>query len=76
MNLFSNLSDIDLASVHKLQDGGEVGEGNVLQDDDGVLGGVLLQKVLEVGRTGTENHLVSLGVLALNMDLVKSSLKK
>ena len=42
-----------------------MGEGDVLEDDDGVLGGVLLQEVLEVGRAGTENHLVGLGMLAL-----------
>ena len=43
-------------------------EGDVLEDDDGVLGGVLLQQVLEVGAAGAEDHLVGLGVLALGGD--------
>ena len=43
-----------------------MGEWHVLEDDDGVLGWVLLQQVLEVWRTGAENHLVSLGVLTLS----------
>ena len=60
------LGDIDLPGVHELQDGGEVGESHVLQDDDRVHGRVLLQQVLEVGRAGAENHLVGLGVLALD----------
>ena len=59
------LCDIDLPSVHELQDCCEVGEGHVLQDDDRVLGRVLLQQVLEVGRAGAEDHLVGLSVLAL-----------
>ena len=33
-----------------------------------MLGRILLQQVLEVWATGTENHLVSLGVLALSGD--------
>ena len=59
------LGDIDLPGVHELEDGGEVGERHVLQDDDGVLGRVLLQQVLEVGRAGAQDHLVGLSVLAL-----------
>ena len=43
-------------------------EGDVLEDDDGVLGGVLLKQVLEVGAAGAEDHLVGLGVLALGGD--------
>jgi len=35
------LSHVDLASIHELQDGGQVLERDVLQDDDGVLGRVL-----------------------------------
>ena len=42
------LSNIDLPSVHELQDGGEMGEGNIFQDDDGMLGRVLLQQILEI----------------------------
>ena len=38
-------------------------EWNVLEDDDGVLGRVLLQQSLEVGTAGRENHLVSLAAL-------------
>ena len=62
------LGHVHLSSVHELQDGGEVLEGDVLEDDDGVLGGVLLQQVLEVGAAGAEDHLVGLGVLALGGD--------
>ena len=40
-------------------------ERDVLQDDDGMLGGVLLQQGLEVGTAGRENHLVSLAALAV-----------
>ena len=36
-----------------------------LQDDNGMLGGVLIQQVLEVGGAGGENHLVCLGALAV-----------
>ena len=59
------LSHIHLPSIHELQDGCEVREGHVLQDDDGMLGGILLQKVFEVWRACTEDHLVCLSVLAL-----------
>ena len=60
-----HLGHVHLPGVHELEDGGEVAEGDVLQDDDRVLGRVLLQQVLEVGGAGAEDHLVSLGVLAL-----------
>ena len=63
--LFTNLGDVNFSGVHELEDCGEVGEGDVLEDDDGVLGRVLLQQVLEVGRACAENHLVGLGVLPL-----------
>ena len=36
-----------------------------LQDDDGMLGGVLIQQVLEVGGAGAQDHLVGFGMLAL-----------
>ena len=59
------LSHVDLASVHELQDGGQMGEGDVFEDDDGMLGGVLLQQSLEVGAAGGQDHLVSLAALAV-----------
>jgi len=62
------LGDVDLSSVHELQDGGEVLEGHVLQNDDGVLGGVLLQKSLEVGAACRQDHLVGLAALAIAGD--------
>ena len=62
------LRHVHLAGVHELQDGGQVGEGDVLQDDDRVLGRVLLQQGLEVGTAGGENHLVSLAALAVAGD--------
>ena len=43
-------------------------EGDVLQDDDGMLGRVLLQQSLEVGTAGGEDHLVSLRALAVAGD--------
>ena len=38
-------------------------EGNILEDDDGVLGGILLQEGLEVWRASGQDHLVSLAAL-------------
>ena len=61
-----HLCNIDLSCVHELQNSSQVVERNVLQDDDWMLGWVLLQQVLEVWRTSAENHLVSLGVLSLS----------
>ena len=43
-------------------------EGNIFEDDDGMFGRILLEKVLEVWTARAENHLVSLGVLALSGD--------
>ena len=40
-------------------------ERNVLQDDDGVLGRILLQQCLEVRRASREDHLVSLARLSI-----------
>ena len=40
-------------------------ERDVLEDDDGMLGRVLLQQGLEVGRASREDHLVSLAGLAI-----------
>jgi len=59
------LGHVDFAGVHELQDGCEVLEGDVLQNDDGVLGRVLLQQGLEVGRAGREDHLVGFAGLAV-----------
>ena len=42
-------------------------KGDVLEDDDRVLGRVLLQQVLEVGGAGTQDHLVSFSVLTLQI---------
>ena len=36
-----------------------------LQDDNGMLGGVLIQQVLEVGGAGAQDHLVGFGMLPL-----------
>ena len=44
-----------LASIHEFQNSGEVHEWNVLQNDDRVLGRVLLKQILEVRATGAEN---------------------
>ena len=41
-------------------------ERDILQNDDGVLGRVLLQQVLEVWRASAQDHLVGLGMLTLN----------
>ena len=61
----SYLGDVHLPGVHEFQDGREVLEGDVFQDDDWVLGGVLLQQGFEVGTAGGEDHLVSLAALAV-----------
>ena len=41
-----------------------------LQDDNGMLGGVLIQQVLEVGGAGAQDHLVGFGMLPLE-DFIK-----
>ena len=56
-----------LSSIHELQDSSKVSKGDVLEDDDWVLGWVLLQQVLEVGGASTQNHLVSFCVLTLKI---------
>ena len=60
-----HLSNIHFPCVHELEDSGEVVEGNIFEDDDGMFGGILLEKILEVWTARAENHLVSLGVLTL-----------
>ena len=57
----------DLSSIHELQDSSKVSKGDVLEDNDRVLGGVLLQQVLEVGGASTQDHLVSFSVLTLKI---------
>merc|ERR1712001_33229 len=59
------LGNIHLASVHELQDGRQMGEGDVFEDNYGMLGRVLFQQGLEVGTTGGEDHLVSLAALTI-----------
>ena len=59
------LGNIDLSGVHELENGSQMVEWNIFENDDGVFGRVLFQQVLEVGGTSAENHLVSLGVLTL-----------
>ena len=54
-----------LSSVHELKDGSKVSKRDVFEDDDRVLGWVLLQQVLEVGGASTQDHLVCFGVLTL-----------
>merc|ERR1719206_635035 len=62
------LGHVHLSSIHELEDGSEVRKGDILEYDDRVLGGVLLQQVLEVGRAGAQDHLVSFRVLTLGSD--------
>ena len=62
------LRHVDLAGVHELEDCRQVGKWDVFQDDDGVLGGVLLQQGLEVGAAGGQDHLVSLAALTVAGD--------
>merc|ERR1719239_799711 len=40
-------------------------KGNILENDDRMLCRILFQQILEVWRAGTEDHLVSLGMLTL-----------
>ena len=51
------LRDVDLAAVHVLEDGIHVVVGDVLQHDDGVSGGVVVQEEFEVGRARGEDDL-------------------
>jgi len=62
------LRHVHLAGVHELQDRRQVLEGHVLEDDDGVLGWVLLEQRLEVGRAGGQDHLVRLAALPVRGD--------
>jgi hypothetical protein len=55
------LRHVDLARVHELEDGRQVLEGDVFEDDDWVLGWVLLEKSFEVGRARREDHFVGSG---------------
>jgi len=57
------LGNVDFTSIHKLEDGCEVVEWDVLEDNDGVLGWVLFQQGLEVGGARREDHLVGLAGL-------------
>jgi len=59
------LGNVDFSSVHELEDGGEVLEGDILENNDGVLGRVLLQEGLEVGRARRQDHFVGLAGLAV-----------
>ena len=63
-----NLSNIDFSSIHELQNGCQMLEWNIFEDDDWMFGRILFQQVLEVGTAGTEDHLVGLGVLSLGGD--------
>ena len=54
------LLDVDLAAVHELEDGADLGVLDVLEDDDGVGTGVLQEQRLEVAGTGGQHHLVAL----------------
>jgi len=62
------LSHIHLSGIHELQDGSQVLERNILQNDDGVFCWILFQKCLEVGAAGRQNHLVGLGALPVAGD--------
>jgi hypothetical protein len=61
------LEHIHFASVHEPQYCSEMLEGDILQDDDGMLGRILLQQCLEVGEQA-EDHLVGLGALPVTGD--------
>jgi len=43
-------------------------EGDVLQDDDGMLCGILLKQSLKVRATGGQDHFVSFGALTVTCD--------
>jgi len=62
------LSHIHLPGIHELQDGCQVLERDILQNDDGVFGWILFQKCLEVGAAGRQDHLVGLGALPVTGD--------
>ena len=62
---FAYLCDIDLSGIHEFENGCQVLKGDVLQDDDRVFSGVLLEQSLEVGGAGGQNHLVGLATLSV-----------
>ena len=57
----------NIAFPHQLECSSHL-EGHVLEDDDGVLGGVFLEQGLEVGRAGGQDHLVRLAALPVRGD--------
>ena len=61
--VYSELPSLKL-KTNQLQNKNHL-ERDVLEDDDGMLGRVLLQQGLEVGRASREDHLVSLAGLAI-----------
>ena len=62
------LGNIDLSSVHKLKDSSQVLKWNIFQNDDRVFCWVFLEQGLEVGGARGQDHLVSLGALAITCE--------
>ena len=54
------LGYVNLAVIHKVQDGGEVGIVHALQVDERLVVGVVGQDPPEEGRAGGQHHLVGL----------------
>ena len=54
------LGDGNLAAVHVLDDGLELRPARVLQNDDRMLARIVEKEMLEIGRTGRQDHTVGL----------------
>lgn len=59
------LTDVDLASVHEVEDVSEFGQSDILEDDDGVVVGVRGEEALEVGGAEREDEFVGAQELPL-----------
>ncbi len=59
------LGHVHLAGVHELENGREMLKGHVFEDNDGMLGRILFQEGLEVGRARGQDHLVGLAGLTV-----------
>lgn len=57
--------DVHLALVHELDEGAQLAEPDVLQDDDGMPAGMVDEQRLEVGGAGGQDYLVGAYRVAL-----------
>ena len=58
------LTNIDLPFVHKIDDGFQIQEPDILQNDNGMFARIAWKETLKVWRAGSQDHLVCFHVLA------------